>query len=310
VKLLLDAFEQWAQNYGPQLAPVSARKYRSVAEDFCRRFGHPAHADTDTMRGWYDTVRGEVKDSAVNVKVAAMRAFFSFLRDKSVICDDPMFGIKMRKVRRGLPSPIEHRDVLRVIELIKSQPIEEETLQDLAIIELLYGSGLRVSEAANLRLANFVSRDAIRVWGKGEKERVTILTDPAYLAVRDLILYRLGGLDGPEYLKDSAFWDMVHSSPAEALFYSKSREVPSLKSPGHFIYGRWVAYTERLGVRKSPHKARHGFATRLRSKGVDLATIQDLLGHEDLETVKIYAALEEEGLRAVKAAHARQLDPV
>jgi site-specific recombinase XerD len=312
---LLDEFERWVVQYGPQVSPQTARRYRAACEEFADRFGHPIHADVGILRQWFTAISEDAAPNTINRKIASLRALYSFLRDKGACKHDhdPMQGIQMRAVQKRLPQPVAHDDMRKIIAQLKGGTTQE--IQDAVIIEVLYGSGLRRDELARLRLCNLIDRDTIRVVGKGDKERVTIITDPAYDAIKRLILRKYGdGVPRTERIReefgdDTAMWDIVKGMPEAPLLHNaKAVPLAELKDPGHYVYDRWRSYAEPLEIKASPHKVRHAFATRLRSGNVDLVTIQELLGHEDIRTTQMYAALEAPGLRAAKAAHARQRD--
>lgn len=298
---LLEKFETWVQQYGPQVSNVTARKYRSACQEFEKKFGHPVYADSGTYQQWYESLRTHLKPNTINLKIAALRALGQYLRERKIRTDDPMQGIRMQRVPDRLPRPITHKEVRQVLEYLAGLDPTIETLQDMAIVEILYGSGLRREEAGRLALGHFVDQDTLRFVGKGDKERITILTDPAYEAVRNLVLF-------PE-TSDTAFWALVRDHPARAVFWTRTgRAVPTLKDPGHFIYTRWLEVSQAAGVQATPHRLRHGFGTRLWNGGADLAVVQLFMGHEDIRTTRRYAGLERARILAAKAAHARQRD--
>ncbi len=299
---LLQEFEEWLRLDGPRAAVGTVHKYAGTVRDFVGQFSIQAAPFEYQL---YLKLEAETSSaSTFNRKVAALRWFSRFLLARGLReGPDPMEGVRMRRKPKRLPQPISHEDMLKMIEAAQ----QEGDVQDLVILELAYGSGLRREELAKLRLGNFITRDLIRVIGKGDKERMTILTDPALRAVVKLVAQR-HGFEGDEEMEEALFWRHARKNTEEVLLQSPTRDVTELADPGHFVWSRWLRYAKPLGLRATPHKARHGFATRLRGAGTDLITLRDLLGHEDLRTVAVYAGMEGNLLLAAKAAHARQRD--
>lgn len=225
---------------------------------------------------------GKAPKSQARMLVAA-RGLFQHLLREGVLTEDPTAWVPLPKLGRPLPDPVSVDEVTRLLAAAKDQP------RDRALVALLYGAGLRISEALGLELSE-VQLDAglVRVRGKGDKERVVPIPDVVIDLLRTYI-----NADRPVRLK---------GRPSEALF-------PGRAGRGHFTRQAAFALLRRLGRAAglardiSPHKLRHGFATHLVQGGADLRAIQTMLGHADLRTTEVYTHIDAEHLRRSYAAH-------
>jgi integrase/recombinase XerC len=157
--LLLNEYTKWVVTYGPRVSESSAKKYTADAREFAHKYAHPAHATPAICRRWFEEVAAKAAPSTVNRKLSAVRALFSFSLDMKMRSDNPTEGIKMLRVPERLPKPVEHQDILKLIACCRHFSKEDIwAKQDLLIVEMLYGSGLRREEAATLRLSNIKSR--------------------------------------------------------------------------------------------------------------------------------------------------------
>ena len=223
-------------------------------------------------------------------RLSAIRQFYRFLLTESVRADDPTAGLDTPRLGRPLPKLLSEEEVARLNATAAAWP-EEEGMRLRCLLELLYATGLRVSELVTLPLAA-AQRDPrfMLVRGKGGKERVVPLSPPsrhalaAYLAVRKAFL--------PE------------GGAARFLFPSRGRE-------GHLTRQRCGQLLKELALgadldpaRLSPHVLRHAFASHLLDHGADLRSVQQMLGHADIATTQIYTHVQSDRLRRlVETAH-------
>jgi integrase/recombinase XerD len=222
--------------------------------------------------------------------MASLRNFFRFGLAEGAITLDPMLNLESPKTRRRLPVYLRMEDVDRLL----NQPDLSTPygLRDHAILEVLYSTGLRVSELVNLKVSDLEMRmGCLRCIGKGDKERLVPVGRKALAAVRAYIEKSRPQLLGRR--------DPVKASPW--LFVNRFGNRLSRIA----IWRLLTAYGRRAGIRArlSPHKLRHSFATHLLERGADLRSVQLMLGHADISTTQIYTHVMEERLKQVYKAH-------
>lgn len=275
----LDPLEEYLGRCRSQrgMSPHTLDAYRrDLAQffDFCDRAGVTAVAGVDRrlIRRWLaqlDT-RGYARTSVAR-KASAVRAFYADALKRERVPANPADGLHRPKHAERLPSVLRPNAVAAVLDSIGGEsPVD---LRDRALLEVLYASGLRVSEVAALSVTDVRGRDQIRTRGKGGRDRVVPLGRPAQRAVADWIergrpAMVVGGADD--------LWIGVRGG-----------------SLG--VRGIRRVVRERLGTH--PHAIRHSFATHLLEGGADLRAVQELLGHVDLATTQIYTHITRDHLR-------------
>jgi len=270
------------------VSPHTLRAYLADVQQFLALAGSPARVTADTIRHWLRTLDGATARTSIARKLAALRGFFRFLTDTGRLPTDPSLDVATPKTRRKLPAHLTLDDVDRLL----AAPVASTLLgqRDRAILELLYSSGLRVSELTGLDWGD-VDEDAalVRVLGKGRKERVVPVGRPA---LRALAAYRAAC---------SAEGQAVASGP---VFRNArggrltSRSVARLMERHVLVSGTTTKAT--------PHALRHTFATHLLGAGADLRAIQELLGHASLSTTQRYTHVDLRRLmEAYDKAHPR-----
>jgi len=219
-------------------------------------------------------------------RISALRQFYRFCLGENVRADDPTSRLDAPRRARTLPKTLSLEEIERLIAAA-------ETARDRAIIELLYGAGLRVSElvALPLRSAPKPGQEHMVVDGKGGKERIVVLGRPALAAVREHLATRAGALPKAEARREKAARWLFPSASAADGKLTRRRVAQILE-----------AAAVKAGVdpaRVSPHVLRHAFATHLVEGGADLRTVQTLLGHADIATTQIYTHVAEGRLRTL-----------
>lgn len=208
--------------------------------------------------------------------VSGIRHFFTFLTETETIASNPAMLLEGPKLGRKLPEVLSISEVDQMLEAVdKSQP---SGYRALAIIEVLFGCGLRVSEAAGLLLSNiYFDEGFIRVLGKGQKERLVPLGSGARKALQDYLLHFRSQLQIQPKAKDIVFLNQ------------KGNKLSRIS-----IYLMIKALGKMAGIKKdiSPHTFRHSFATALIEGGADLRAVQQMLGHESIITTEIYTHLD------------------
>jgi integrase/recombinase XerC len=219
-------------------------------------------------------------------KAAALRRYFGWLRRTGVIPADPSRRLSAPGGQGRLPHVLkaEELDALLDGEAPASSAVD---LRDRAVVELLYGSGLRVGELCGLRPPDVdLTRGQVLVWGKGSKQRQLPMSESSVAAVRAWLEAGRPALVGPE-------------TPADALFLNRRGRRLTPRDVRRILDRRAASPTH-------PHALRHTFATHLLDGGADLRAVQELLGHADLATTQLYTHVSKERLRTVyDATHPR-----
>ncbi len=240
----------------------------------------------DFLAGLY---REKLESRTVARHLVTLRNFFRFAQIHDLITTDPSVNLESPKIRRTLPGYLKLEDVERLL----NQPDQKTAMgiRDLAMLEVLYSTGLRVSELVGLRIGDLDSKmGCVRTIGKGDKERIVPIGKKALSMVEKYLQEAR-----PELLKKAKL------SQSHALFVN-SRGA-ALSRVG--VWKILSAYGRRAGLRVglTPHMLRHSFATHLLERGADLRSVQLMLGHADISTTQIYTHVVEERLKQIYKAH-------
>jgi len=214
-------------------------------------------------------------------KLAAFRAFFKYCVQSGWIEQDPSVALAFPKLEKPLPVFLTEKEVFKAIETIKTDT--RQGMRDRTILELFYGTGMRLSELIQLNLKDLNFHDGtVRVTGKGSKDRILPIGQYCIRTLR-------------QYLAKRAEFNPESSEPA--LFLNHSGKRLSARSVQNIVK-RWLAGVSEK-VQLSPHVLRHTFATHLLDRGADLRAVKDLLGHESLSTTQVYTHLTVDRLRRI-----------
>ncbi len=240
------------------------------------------------LQGWLAYLFQERKFSSTSAAraLSSVRRFYQFAVRTEGMSGDPSLRLESPRIQRGLPIGLSEGEVE---SLLQAPPVATPLgLRDRAMLEVLYASGLRVSELVDLPLAHLgLVEGVVRVQGKGGKERLVPLGEPA----REWL---------ERYLKE-ARPVLLAGQPHRALFVTHRRDSMTRQA---FWY-RIKQHAGRAGITTplSPHTLRHAFATHLVNHGADLRVVQLLLGHADISTTQIYTHVARERLRQLHARH-------
>jgi len=231
-------------------------------------------------------VEGGAKPRSTARQLSSFRRFFRYIMREGMRDTDPTADIEMPRIGRSLPKTLSEEEV----DSLLNAPNTDEPLghRDRAMLELLYATGLRVSELINLKQSqiNF-NQGVLRIVGKGDRERLIPLGDESQRWLKDFI-------DGPRM-------EILLERQTDYLFPTRRGDRMTRQAFWHII----KRYSDKAGVRKklSPHSLRHAFATHLLNRGADLRVVQLLLGHSDLSTTQIYTHVARERLKDLHGEH-------
>jgi len=228
--------------------------------------------------------QGGVDHRTLAKTISALRSFFKFLLQEEYRVDNPAGQIDSPRRSAPLPDVMTREEVEAFFRAI---PLDTHYgLRDRALFEVIYSCGLRISEAAELRVGSiFLAEGVARVHGKGNRERIVPVGEHGVYWIRQYLQ-----LSRPHMLKRDRIED--------SLFLSMRGTALSRKG----IWKRFKQICERAGIEAKVHTLRHSFATHLLQGGADLRSVQALLGHADIGTTQIYTHVENEELRQVHAA--------
>lgn len=231
--------------------------------------------DKNIIREYLKWLESEHKSfSTISRYITSLRVFYKYMMDNNLISSNPFLLIHNPKKEKKLPNYLEYQDIVKLIDTASKS---ENSLRDVLIIELLYATGIRVSELCNIKINDInIDDNSIRIMGKGSKERIVYFGLSAKIALN-------------KYL--------YSNNIKEYLFVNNKDEKISRSSVEDII--NKISFKAGLKNKVSPHTLRHSFATHLLNEGANLRSVQELLGHSNLSTTQIYTHVSNERLRQV-----------
>lgn len=220
-----------------------------------------------------------LNEKSISRNISCLKSFYKFLIIEKYINNNPSDAIFMPKIKKTLPKILTEKEVLDLLDI---ELIDNFSYRNKAMLELMYATGLRVSELVNLKLNDIdLNQDIVRTMGKGSKERIIPIGDYAkeYL---EKYLYEYRGT-------------MLKKNNNDYLFLNNHGN--KMTRQGFFKIIKKIAKEKGIDKDLSPHTLRHSFASHLLKYGADLRTIQELLGHSDISTTQIYTHITNEELK-------------
>lgn len=260
-----DILQSFFNDYHARFSLETVRSYKIALQQFFVFCAKPYdEVKAIDIRAWLASMEEEeLKPRSIQLKLSAVKSFYKYCAEENMIKKNPALSVKTPKKEDSLPYYLGKHELTLLQELTK------ENVKDRAVVETLYATGVRISELLNIKLAD-VKWDSRQIWirkGKGNKERFVLFSFDcaerlkAYLAQREV---------ESEYLFCNQRGHRLNRGLVEAQF----RE-----------------YTELLGFKVTPHTMRHTFAAHLAEKHMDFSFIQELLGHENVNSTRIYTRL-------------------
>ena len=246
-------------------------------------FSTPEFATYPMLRSWIVTlVDQEMMPKSINRKIACLRSFYHFLQKKECITKDPTLKIRALKVKKSLPVFVEEDNMIKLLDQIEFDDSFDST-RDKLVLELLYGTGIRLSELIGLKTSDVnLFQKTIKVLGKGNKERIIPIHDTFITLSKEYSNKK----KSESFENNNAFFVVTNNG---------EQTYPM------FIYRLVKKYLDQITTvdKRSPHVLRHTFATHLLNKGADLNAIKDLLGHTSLAATQVYTHNSIDKLKAI-----------
>jgi integrase/recombinase XerD len=241
--------------------------------------------DNDEIKQFFYSLNLSNKSKAHYLTV--IKSFYDFLVREGYRDNNPSTGLKMPKIAKTLPNYLTEEEINKILDIKLFKPYD---YRNKAMLELLYATGMRISELTNLKLSQVdFDEDQVRIMGKGKKERIVPLNDISVYYLKDYINnYR-------NYL--------LKTKTSDYIFINTFGE--KISRQGFFKILKKICKENGITKQCSPHTIRHSFATHLLNNGADLRVIQELLGHENLVTTEIYAHLENKKIKDDYQNHPR-----
>ena len=261
--------------------------YKNDLIKFKEYFNKPLkNLNSNDLKKYIQDINKTMNAKSVSRNISTLKSFYKFLLLDGYVDKTPLNNIVMPKIKKSLPKVLSEEEIIRLLDFKVEDSYD---YRNKAMIELMYSSGLRVSELIELKVIDVdLNLETVRIFGKGSKERVIPLGDYAAIALKEYITYHRPALS-------------KHKN-SDYLFLSSRGD--KMTRQAFFKILKKIAREQNIKTDFSPHTLRHSFATHLLKHGADLRSIQELLGHSDVSSTQIYTHITNEKLREnYKEAH-------
>ncbi len=256
--------------------------YKNNLDNFFRYF-NTKEIDQITKQDLRDYIKylgnNNLTEKSIANNISTLRSFYKFLIIEKKVNNNPILFIDLPKIAKTLPNVLSVDEVDKLLDIKVNDPY---SARNKAMLELMYSSGLRISELINLKLTDISIDEAlVRIFGKGSKERIIPIGDIALSALNKYIMI----------YRDC----LIKKQNSDYLFLSSRGD--KMSRQGFFKIIKRIALEQNITTELSPHTLRHSFATHMLNGGADLRSIQELLGHSDISTTQIYTHISREKIK-------------
>ena len=231
------------------------------------------------IKNYIQEINKTMNAKSVSRNISTLKSFYKYLLIDNYITKTPLTNIAMPKIKKDLPKVLSEEEIEK---LLNFELKDHYDYRNKAMLELMYSSGLRVSELINLKVTDIdLNLETVRIFGKGSKERIVPLGGYAVNALKEYLTYHRNAL--------------AKNKNSNYLFLSSRADIMTRQA--FFKTIKKIAVKQNIKTDFSPHTLRHSFATHLLKHGADLRSIQELLGHSDISSTQIYTHITNEKLK-------------